>query len=153
MRQIEISRTIVFDAPRHARGFFEALVADNLDLGRPESVEIIFGRHRGRKAGGVFKTAIDRHTQGVTINVFYKHSRVKQYLKNSRALRIETVIDDAYDIGCQRLLPNLDALQVKRNSQDLWIGVSRGFWISSLVSGSFDELALLEPGAGADEGD
>ena len=29
MRQVEISRTIVFDAPRHARGFFEALVADN----------------------------------------------------------------------------------------------------------------------------
>src|ERR1700751_2418442 len=26
MRQVEISRTIVFDAPRHARGFFEALV-------------------------------------------------------------------------------------------------------------------------------
>jgi hypothetical protein len=37
MRQIEISRTIVFDAPRHARGFFEALVADNLDLGRPHN--------------------------------------------------------------------------------------------------------------------
>jgi len=29
MRQVEISRTIVFDAPRHARGFFEALVAGN----------------------------------------------------------------------------------------------------------------------------
>jgi hypothetical protein len=84
MRQVETSRTIVFDAPRHARSFFEALVADNLELGRPE---IIFGRHRGRKAGGVFKTAIDRHTHGVTINVFYKHSRVKQYLKCGRALR------------------------------------------------------------------
>jgi hypothetical protein len=28
MRQIEVSRTIVFIQPRHARGFFEALVAD-----------------------------------------------------------------------------------------------------------------------------
>ena len=44
MRQVEISRTIVFDAPRHARGFFEALVADNLDIGRPHNVEIIFAR-------------------------------------------------------------------------------------------------------------
>src|SRR5258707_89727 len=42
--QVEISRTIVFDAPRHARGFFEALVADNLDIGRPHNVEIIFAR-------------------------------------------------------------------------------------------------------------
>ena len=39
------------------------------------------------------------------------------------------------------------------NSQNLWIGVSRGFLINSLVSGSFDEFALFEPGAGADEGD
>jgi hypothetical protein len=61
----------------------------------------------------VFKTAIDRHTTGVTLNVFYKHSRVKQYLKDGHALRIETVINDAYDIGCQRLLPNLDDLQAK----------------------------------------
>src|SRR5918995_506235 len=29
MRQVETSRTIVLDAPRHARAFFEALVADN----------------------------------------------------------------------------------------------------------------------------
>ena len=113
MRQVETSRTIVFDAPRHARSFFEALVADNLDLGRPESVDIIFGRQRGRKAGGVFKTAIDRHAHGVTVGVFYRHSRVKQYLKDGRALRIETVINDAYDIDCQRLLPNLDDLQTK----------------------------------------
>ena len=65
MRQVEVSRTIVFDAPRRARGFFEALIADNLDLGRPEHVEILFKRDpRGRKpkdqAGGTFRTAIDR---------------------------------------------------------------------------------------------
>ncbi|GDY34097.1 hypothetical protein GTS_57300 [Gandjariella thermophila] len=41
MRQIETSRTIVFDAPRHARGFFEALIVDNLDLGRPHNVESV----------------------------------------------------------------------------------------------------------------
>ncbi|HEU0088800.1 MAG TPA: hypothetical protein VFQ77_14335 [Pseudonocardiaceae bacterium] len=29
---------------RHARTFFEPLVADNLDLGRPDQIEIIFGR-------------------------------------------------------------------------------------------------------------
>ena len=44
MAQVEVSRTIVFDAPRHARGFFEALVTDNLDLGRPDTIEIIFDR-------------------------------------------------------------------------------------------------------------
>ena len=49
MRQVETSRTLVFDAPRRARAFVEALVADNLDLGRPDNVELIFtGRRPGR---------------------------------------------------------------------------------------------------------
>ena len=72
MRQVEISRTIVFDAPRHAGGFFEALVADNLDIGRPHNVEIIFARKIRRDTKGVFRTAIDRRDNGgVLVNVFY----------------------------------------------------------------------------------
>ena len=35
MRQIEVSRTLVFDAPRRARGFFEALVAGQPRPGPP----------------------------------------------------------------------------------------------------------------------
>ena len=44
MAQVEVSRTIVFTQPRYARGFFDALVTDNLDLGRPDTIEIIFDR-------------------------------------------------------------------------------------------------------------
>ena len=98
MRQVEVSRTMVFAAPRQARAFSEALAAGNLDLGRPEHVEILFKRDpRGRKpkdqAGGTFRTAIDRNCQGVTSTAFWRHSRVKQYLKDGRALRIETVVN------------------------------------------------------------
>jgi hypothetical protein len=118
MRQVEVSRTLVFDAPRQARAFFEALVADNLDLGRPEHVELLFKRSpRGRKpkdpAGGVFKTAIDRSNDGVTINAFWRHSRVKQYLKDGRALRIETVVNSPDDLGVARRLHNLPELQAR----------------------------------------
>jgi hypothetical protein len=42
MRQVETSRTLVFDDPRRARGFFEALVADNVGIGRPEEVFMVF---------------------------------------------------------------------------------------------------------------
>jgi hypothetical protein len=118
LRQVETSRTMVFGAPRHARAFFEALIADNLDLGRPEHVEILFKRDpRGRKpkdqARGEFKTAIDRNCQGVTINAFWRHSRVKQYLKDGRALRVETVVNSPDDLGCQRRLHNLPELQAR----------------------------------------
>ena len=117
MRQIEISRTLVFDAPRHARAFFEALVADNLDIGRPDTVELIFHgpRHLGRppKLDCVPKTKIVTRGTEVTVNAFYKHSRIKQYLKDGRALRIETVINSPDDLGCQRRLDHLDELQAK----------------------------------------
>lgn len=119
MRQIEVSRTLVFDDDCHARTFFEALLADNMDLGRPENVELIFrrgtraGRPTDAPRGGGFKTKIDRYCDLVTLNVFYKNSRCKQYLKDGRALRIETVVNDARDLRCNRMLTNLDQLQAK----------------------------------------
>jgi hypothetical protein len=119
MRQIEVSRTLVFDSDCHARAFFEALLADNMDLGRPENVELIFrrGQRAGRPTdpppGGGFKTKIDRYCDLVTLNVFYKNSRAKQYLKDGRALRIETVVNDARDLRCNRMLTNLNELQAK----------------------------------------
>ena len=113
MRQVEVSRTLVFDAPRRARGFFEALVADNLDIGRPEVIELIFrrGQPRGRPAAGQFKTKIVTYGTEVNVNAFYRHSRIKQYLKDGRALRIETVVNDPGDLGCLRRLHHLNELQ------------------------------------------
>ena len=61
----------------------------------------------------MFKTAIDRHATAVTLNAFYKHSRIKQYLKDDRALRIETVINDPYDLGCGGLEHNLTELYAR----------------------------------------
>lgn len=115
MRQVETSRTLVFDAPRQARMFFEALVADNLDIGRPEMIELIFkrGQRRGAKAAGEFKTKIATYGTEIRINAFYRHSMIKQYLKDGRALRIETVINSPDDLGCRRRLTHLDELQSK----------------------------------------
>ncbi len=117
MRQIEVSRTLVFDAPRRARAFFEALVSDNLDIGRPDSVEFIFTgpRHLGAPftLGCVPKTKIVTRDTDVTVNAFFKHSRVKQYLKDGRALRIETVVNSPDDLRCHRRLAHLDELQTK----------------------------------------
>ena len=119
MRQVETSRTLVFDQDVHARAFFEALLCENMDMGRPENVELLFrrGERRGQPAiappGGGFRTTIDRYCHMVTINVFYKNSRVKQYLKDGVALRIETVVNSPDDLGCRRMLPNLPELQEK----------------------------------------
>ncbi len=120
MRQVEVSRTLVFDAPRRARALFEAVVRDNLDLGRPHEVELNFtgktgGRGRPHKQPPChqFKTRVVTSGVDVTVNVFWKHSRIKQYLKDGRAWRIETVVNSPDDLGVQRRLTNLADLQAK----------------------------------------
>ena len=86
MAQVEVSRTIVFTQPRYARAFFEALVTDNLDLGRPDTIEIVFGRRiingTQRATQGTFKTKVITRGTEVTINAFYRHSRIKQYVRH-----------------------------------------------------------------------
>ena len=147
MRQVEVSRIIVFDAPRRARGFFEALIADNLDIGRPANVEIIFRRHIRRDTPGVFRTAIDRpavgpDSGGVVLNVFYKHSRVKQYLKDGRAMRIETVVNCPRDLGCNARLPNLEELQAKaRACNHRILDTERAGQGTVLASPAFERIA------------
>ncbi len=114
MRQVEVSRTVVFNDPRRARGFFEALVADNIGIGRPEQVSVLFGGHLrtlgSRKTKGPFRTRIFSPGTEVKIDFAYKHSRVKQYLKEGRALRIETVINKPKDIGILARLEHLPEL-------------------------------------------
>ena len=112
MRQVEVSRTMVFDAPaRPGRSSRRWSPTTSTSAGPSTSSCSSSGNPRGRKpkdqAGGVFKTAIDRNNQGVTINAFWRHSRLKQYLKDGRALRIETVVNSPDDLGCQRRLHNL----------------------------------------------
>src|ERR1700691_3110886 len=147
MRQVEVSRTIVLDAPRRARAFFEALIADNLDIGRPASVEIIFGRKIRRDTPGVFRTTIDRPVIGpdtgqVVVNIFYKHSRVKQYLKDGRAMRIETVINVPRDLGCNARLPNLAELQGKARAVNRRIlDAERAGQGTVLASPAFERIA------------
>ena len=147
MRQVEVSRTVVFDAPRRARSFFEALIADNLDLGRPENVEIIFGRRVRCDTPGTFRTAIDRPVidpddKGVVVNIFYKHSRVKQYLKEGRAMRIETVINCPRDLACNARLPNLDELQAKaRAVNGRILNAERAGQGTVLASPAFERIA------------
>jgi hypothetical protein len=147
MRQVEVSRTIVLDAPRRARAFFEALIADNLDIGRPANVELIFNRHIRRDTPGVFRTAIDRPAVGpdiggVVLNVFYKHSRIKQYLKDGRAMRIETVVNVPRDLGCNARLPNLAELQARaRGCNRRILEAERAGQGTVLASPAFERIA------------
>ena len=104
VRQIELSDTRVFDRPQAGRAWFEQTIRDQLDIGRPDKVQIIFDRKVTRRTPGRFQTKVI--TKGVepVLQAHYKHSKVKQYFKEGRALRTETTVNDPYDFGIQRTL-------------------------------------------------
>ncbi len=112
--QAEFSLTQMLDRPRSGRVLFEEIIRDNLDLGRPDQVGLVFDRRiitRGKHpTPGRFRTRVI--TEGVTpsLHVDYKHSKIKQYHKEGRALRTETTINDTGDFGIGRRLCNLPAL-------------------------------------------
>jgi hypothetical protein len=110
MRQVEVSRTLVFDDPRRARAFFEALVADNVGIGRPEQVAMVFARQVRKTTKEPFRGRIFSPGTEVKMDFAYKHSRVKQYLKEGRALRIETVINKPWDLTIRSRLEHLPEL-------------------------------------------
>ena len=101
-RQFEISDTCVFDRPQAGRMWFEGVIRDHLDVGRPDQVMLIFDRRLSRSTPGPFRTRV--LTEGVdpTLTCYYKSSRLKQYFKEGRALRTETVICDTRDFGIGR---------------------------------------------------
>ena len=102
--QAEFARTEVFDRPVQGRIFFEEVLRENLDMGRPDHVQLIFNRRVSRRTPTRYRTRVI--TDGVipSLHVDYKHSRIKQYYKEGRALRTETVVNDTYDFGIGRRL-------------------------------------------------
>ena len=111
MLQSEFSLTQVLDRPVTGRIFFEEVIRENLDLGRPDKVQLIFARRITRRTPGRFRTRVI--TEGVTpsLHIDYKATRVKQYHKEGRALRTETTINNTYDFAIGRRLQNLPALR------------------------------------------
>jgi hypothetical protein len=132
--QAEFSLTQVLDRPLTGRVFFEEVIRENLDIGRPDQVQLIFNRRITRRTPGRFRTRV--LTDGVTpsLHVDYKRARIKQYHKEGRALRTETTINDTRDFAIGRALNNLSALRkvgfeanrrlldVQRLSHDCTIG-------------------------------
>ena len=108
---MEVSLTQVFDRPIHGREFFEEVIRDSLDIGRPDQVQLLFERKVTKRTPGRFRTRVI--TEGVhpSLPFDHKHCRVKQYFKLERALRTETTFNDTCDFGVGRNIRHLPHLR------------------------------------------
>jgi hypothetical protein len=128
--QAEFSLTQMLDRPLAGRVFVEQMIRDNLDIGRPDKVGLVFDRqiHHGRKkpTPGRFRTRIISEDVIPSVHIDYKNTTVKQYYKEGRALRTETTINNPADFGLGKRLSNLPALrQVGFTANRRLLGVQR----------------------------
>jgi hypothetical protein len=114
VKQAGFSTTMALDRPLAGRIFFEQLIRDNLDIGRPDKVNIVFGRairQRSKfRTSGTFRTQVITNGTCPYLYLFYKKTQVKQYLKEGRALRTETTVNQPRDLGTGTELTNLAAM-------------------------------------------
>jgi hypothetical protein len=108
--QMEVSRTQVFSDPEQGRALVENLICENLDLGRPDRISLIFDRKVTKATPSEFHTKVIREGVLPCIRVRYKHSALKQYFKDGWALRTETIINNPYDFGFKRSLSQFTKL-------------------------------------------
>jgi len=112
--QLEISLTQIFDRPVHGRHFFEAVIRDNLDLGRPDRVRLLFPRRLTRRTPAPafgYRTRVITDGVEPSLHIEYKHSHLKQYFKEGHGLRSELTINNPNDFGFTKGLDQLPALR------------------------------------------
>ena len=170
--QAEFALTQIVDRPLTGRCFFEQVLRENLDLGRPDKVQLIFNRRVTRRTPGRFRTRVLTHGVDPSLCVDYKSSVIHQYFKqvpqvSGCGVRTETVINNTRDFAIGKRLHNLPELRqvgfqanrrlldVQRISHDCAIGeeafqdlqrpcVIHGHRVSALRYGDLRVQALLQ---------
>jgi len=148
--QLEVSRTQVFQDPEQGWALFEALIRDNLDLGRPDRVSLIFERKVTKATPSEFHTRVLREGIQPIIRIHYKHSALKQYLKDGRALRTEMVFNNTLDFGILRGLQHFTELtELGRHFNDRLLeqeGISQDCFLSLQEMRKLGQSSRMEDG-------
>ena len=109
--QMEVSLTQIFDRPLRGREFFEEIIRDNLDLGRPDRVQLVFDRVVTKKTPGQFRTRVIQDGVHPSLHINYKNFDLKQYFKEGRGCRTEGTFRNPKDFDVNKGLSNLPYLQ------------------------------------------
>jgi hypothetical protein len=105
--QMEVSLRQIFDRPLPGREFFEEVIRDNLDLGRPNRVQLIVDRVVTKKTPGEFRTRVIQDGVHPSLQIQYKNFDLKQYFKQGRGCRTEGTFRDPKDFDVNKGLANL----------------------------------------------
>src|SRR5258708_32213713 len=108
---MEVSLTQVFARPLRGRELFDEIIRDNLDRGRPDRVQLVFGRAVTKKTPGEFRTRVIQDGVHPSLHINYKNFDLKQYFKEGRGCRTEGTFRNPHDSGINKGQANLPYLR------------------------------------------
>ena len=109
--QLEVSLTQIFDHPLRGRQFFEEVIRDNLDLGRPDRLQLVFERQVRKNTPGPFRTRVIQDGVNPSLHIQYKQCQLKQYSKEDGCCAPETTFGNSMDFRVNKGLANWTYLQ------------------------------------------
>ncbi len=113
--QVECAVTHMLDKPVSGRIFLDQVFHDNLDIGRPDQIGLIFNRRivsKGKhKTPGTFRTRVLTAGVDASLHVDYKSTSIKQYHKEGKAIRTEITINNPHDFRVPKRLSSLPQLR------------------------------------------
>jgi len=87
-----------------------------VDIYRLDEVKLVFSRRVRSDTTGEFATEVVTRGNEVTFNAFYKQSRIKEELKECRALRSQTVLHNQTGTQPERLFGGSDEWRSERDA-------------------------------------
>ena len=104
MLQVEYALTQVWKKAQNGRQFFEQAIRENLDLGRPENIGLVFNKRITRRTKSRWRTRVMQYGTIPVYHIYYKANKLKQYFKEAISLRTELTINNPLDFRVGKTL-------------------------------------------------
>jgi hypothetical protein len=140
--QVEYCTNLIFDERAALDNLSSRLLDVNRTIGRPDKITYIYGKRRSPKTVAGLKTRIsDYHWADPAIRSEFRHSSIKDYVRDHRLFRVENTSNCTYDFGINKGIDNLPALRdrMKRHN-DRYLEVQQDILETFVDRGQLQQL-------------
>lgn len=144
--QIEYARNLIFRNRATLDALQQRLLDVNREMGKPDTVRLIFGRRVTRSYRGKLQTTLeDSHLGNPLLRVQWKHSLIRLYVRDHLLARLELATNKVQeDFGIPKGIENLPRIAEKfQQLTDIFYNVQQDVLETFLDRGQLQ--ILLEP--------
>jgi len=142
MAQMEYCHNLIFSKRAALNRLFDRLMDANRGLGHPDKLAIIFGRSRFRPDTRTGQTDLKTTKTGLPVlSSSYKHTILKQYVKDGVGLRTESSSYQLKDLSIPKNINNLPKVrEAMDQANERYLSVQQDILASYIDRGQLEQL-------------